>query len=349
MPNDSQAQLMRAEWNELPMRVGVGQLRKPDPEYLRFLKQIGVNDVIFNFYEYDYEDATADDHPLTGTKEFSYEGLLELRERVADAGLRLHAIENVPKSFYDKVMLGKEGREEQIEHMKNTLRNMADAGIPIFGYHFNPGTVYSTGRSPVRGGASGRQFHLDAVENGLILDREYTEAELWENYEYFVTELLPVAEENGLKMCLHPNDPPVEELRGLPQLFRDFDSFKRAMDIEPSEYHGLEFCLGCWSEMGEDLDEVIRYFGGRDELFYIHFRDVIGTVPAFTETFVDDPEGNFDTYEILELLFEVGFEGVIIPDHVPQIVEETDGRNGRSLTVGYLNGMIESIRRQRLH
>lgn len=347
MSNGSQARRVPTEQDELPMRVGVGQLRKSDPEYLQFLKQIGVDDVIFNFYEYDREDAAADDHPLTGEKEFSYEGLVELRERVEKAGLRLHAIENVPKSFYDKVMLGKEGKEEQIEHMKNTIRNMADAGIPIFGYHFNPGSVYSTGRSPIRGGASARRFNLDEVDDGLILDREYTEEELWKNYEYFVEELIPVAEEARLKMCLHPNDPPVEKIKGLPQMFRDFDSFKRAMEIEPSDYHGLEFCLGCWSEMGENLEQVIRYFGGRNELFYIHFRDVVGTVPSFTETFVDDPAGNFDTYEILELLFEIGFEGIIIPDHVPRIAEETNGRYGRSLTVGYLNGIIESIQRQR--
>lgn len=149
-----------------------------------------------------------DEMPLEGEHEWSYENLLELRERVEAAGLRLNAIENVPVSFYDDIMLGGDRQEEQMEHMKTTVRNMGRAGIPIFGYHWMPSGVWRTGTEPVRGGASGTAFDIDAADTALTHGREYTEEELWENYEYFLEELLPVAEEAGIKLCLHPNDPP---------------------------------------------------------------------------------------------------------------------------------------------
>lgn len=109
---------------------------------------------------------------------------------------------------------------------------------------------------------------------------------------------------------MHPNDQPVEKkIGGVPMVFRDFENFKRAMGLDPYKNHGLELCLGCWSQMDEDLEEVIRHFSDRDEIFYVHFRDVEGTVPRFNETYLDEDEGNYDSYEILRLLDEVGFTG----------------------------------------
>jgi mannonate dehydratase len=148
-----------------------------------------------------------------------------------------------------------------------------------------------------------------------------------------------------VKLCAHPSDPPVESLGGIPQLLRDFETFKRAMDLVDSDYHGLEFCLGCWSEMGEDLGEVIRYFGERDEIFYVHFRDVQGTVPCFNEIFVD--EGNYDTYEVMGLLHRVGFSGMLITDHVPRLEGDDDwGSRGRAHAVGYLQATLDALEHQ---
>lgn len=129
----------------------------------------------------------------------------------------------------------------------------------------------------VRGGAGASWFDMDAVKDGLTHDREYTEDELWENYEYFLRKLLPVAEEAGVGMCLHPNDPPVPCSAGFRSCSTTSRAFKQAMELVPSLNHGLEFCLGCWSETGEDLEEVIQYISGRDQLFYVHFRDVDGS------------------------------------------------------------------------
>ena len=331
-------------FDDLPMRIGLGQFTDPTAERLRYAKQLGVDDVLLNMYRYDpdYPHLPADESPLTGEREWSEENLRALRERVESFGLRLNAIENVPISFYDDVMIGGERREEQLEHMKNTVRNMGRAGIPVFGYHWAPNGIWRTGTVELRGGASATAFDLDEADPSLTHDREYTEDELWENYERFLRELLPVAEEAGVKMCLHPNDPPVDSLGGIPQLFRDFESFERALELVPSDNHGLEFCLGCWSEMGEDLERAIRRFGERDELFYVHFRDVEGTVPRFNETWID--EGNYDALKIVRLLREVGFSGMMIPDHTPHLEGDTDwDHRARAYTVGYLKGLLRCV------
>ena len=328
-----------------PMRVGLGQFMDPTPEKLRFCKQLGVDDVLLNMYRYspDYPHLPNDEEPpLSGETEWSADELVALRERVEAAGIRLNAIENVPISFYDKLMLGLPGKEEQLESMKATIRNLGRAGIPTFGYHWMPSGVWRNTTVPVRGGADATGFDLAAVDDELTHGREYTEAELWENYEYFVRELVPVAEEAGVRLCLHPNDPPVESLGGVPQLFRSFESFERAMNVVPSPNHGLEFCLGCWSEMGEDVLRAVRHFGERDQLFYVHFRDVEGTVPRFNETFLDG--GNYDSVAVLRALLEVGFDGLVIPDHVPHVEGDTDWEHrGRAHAVGYLNGALDAL------
>lgn len=337
----------RFELDRLPIRVGVGQFMVPTVEKLSYIKQLGVDDIQLNMYPYDRNARRrADDEalPLEGDAKWSEENLLALREHVEDHGLRLNAIENFPISFYDDVMLGRDGRDEQIEHLKHTIRNVGEVGIPMVGYHWMPSGVWRNTETEVRGGARVTGFDAAAVDDSVTHDRKYSEEELWANYEYFLQELLPVAEEAGVKLCLHPNDPPVESLGGIPQLFRSFENFKQAMEMVPSDHHGLEFCLGCWSEMGEDLETVIRYFGEREKLFYVHFRDVEGMAPTFHETFVD--EGNYDTIEIMRLLRDVEFQGMLIPDHVPHLLDDTDWTHrGRALTVGYLRGLLETLER----
>lgn len=339
------------DFDELPMRVGTGQFMAPTEKRLRFIRQLGVRDINLNLYQeqYDLEGLTYhtdDEIPLEGDKEWSYENLVTLRERVEEAGLRLNAIENVPLSFYDAIMVQEDGWEEQMEHMKNTIRNMGEAGIPVFGYHWMPDGVQRTGTSTslVRGGAECGYFDFDELEQKHTHGREYTEEEMWEYYEEFLREILPVAEEAGIKMALHPNDPPVEKLFGVPQLFRNFENFKRAMALHPSDNHGLEMCLGCFSEMGEELSEVIRYFGG-EKIFYVHFRDVRGTADSFHEDWIDD--GQYDEYEVMKTLYEEGFRGMMIPDHVPHLDGDTEwNHSGRAFTIGYLKGMLNGIRHE---
>ncbi len=313
------------------MRIGLGQFNELTEEMMTYIKQLGVKDFLMNTPR------------LPGEKQWEYGDLAALRKQADDGGLRLMALENVPTSFYDKVMLGAPGRDEQIEHMCNTVRNLGKAGIPILGYHWMPNAVWRTPEpADLRGGAKGTRFNLE--EHGdapLTHDRVYGEEEMWDNYDYYLERILPVAEKADVKLALHPDDPPVESLGGVARIFRNFDGFRRAMDIFNSPMHGLDFCMGCWSEMDPaGVLKAIQYFGSRNRIFYIHFRDVQGQVPSFNECFVN--EGNLDKFEIVKALKGVGFDGFLITDHVPKMIDDTPwGHRGRAYAIGYITALVE--------
>lgn len=315
---------------KLTMRVGVGQPGELTQERATLIKQLGVEDVVIHTPK------------LPGNSEWQYEDLRGLVEHVKSMGLRLAAIENVPTHFYDKIMLGLPGKEEQLNHMQNTIKNMGKAGVPVFGYHWMPNSVWRTKSQQVRGGAIATAFDIDLAKKDLTHGRVYTEDEMWDNYAYFVRGLIPVAEEYGLKMGIHPDDPPVESLGGIARIFRNFEGFKRAIEIIDSPSHGLEFCQGCWSEMGENVCEVIRYFGQRKKIFYVHFRNVIGTVPKFKESFIN--EGDTNMYLAMKTYKEVGFDGVLIPDHVPHLtVTSEQFYVSEAFAIGYISALIDAV------
>jgi len=317
---------------ESTMRLAVGQFRQLSDERLQFIKQLGVDDVLLNT------------PVLPGETHWEFMDLLHLRMRCEDAGLGLAAIENVPRKFYEKVMLGLPGRDEQIEYMATTIRNIGRAGIPILGYNWMPNGVWRTSRTtPGRGGAKVTSFDMELAQNApLFHGRVYVGDELWANYEYFVKAIIPVAEEADVKLALHPDDPPVESLGGIARIFRNFEGFKRAMEIGDSPMHGLDFCHGSWSSMGPGVIETIRYFGERGKIFYVHFRDVQGSVPKFQECFVN--EGNSDMFEVMKTFKEAGFTGFLIPDHVPHMVGDTPwGHRGRAYAIGYMTALLEVV------
>jgi mannonate dehydratase len=143
---------------------------------------------------------------------------------------------------------------------------------------------------------------------------------------------------------VHPDDPPLPLLGGIARLFHNFDGFRRAMETFDSPNHGLDFCMGCWSEMGPDPLAAIRYFGEREKIVYVHFRDVQGTVPSFQECFLG--EGNVDVVAAMRTLKEVGFTGFIIDDHVPLLVDDTSwGHRGRAHATGYIQALVEAVQK----
>ena len=332
--------------NDLPMRVGLGQLSDVTDEHLRFIKQCGCDDFQVNTPR------------LPGAQRWEYEDLAHLVQRGSEFDLRLMAIENIPPSFYDRIMLGQPGREEQLRNVAQTIRNMQRAEIPILGYAFMLRGVWRTAfDTPVRGGALATSFRLEeartlgagdatrfACWNALQIDREYSEEEIWDNYCWFMERILPVCDETGVRLALHPDDPPVPTLGGAGRVFRCFDNFQRAMELFDSPMHGLNFCHGCWSEMrgGDGVLEAIRYFGERDRIFYIHLRDVHGMVEDFTECWLGD--GNCDPVETIRTLKQVGFNGFILPDHVPRMVDDTEWcHRGRAWAVGYIKALITAV------
>lgn len=314
------------------MRLALGQLRELSDETLRFIRQLGVGDVLLNT------------PVLPGDARWEFMDLLHLRMRCEDAGLTLAAIENVPRRFYEKAMLGLSGRDEQIENVATTVRNLGQAGIPILGYAWMPNGVWRTSRTtPARGGSTVTSFDMELARSApLSHGRVYSSEEMWRNYEYFLRAIVPVAEEAGVRLALHPDDPPVPSLGGVGRIFRDFDGFRRAMDLVDSPSNGMDFCLGCWSEMGPGVLKAVRYFGERGKILYVHFRDVQGTVPAFQECFIN--EGNNDMFLVLQTLRESGFRGFLIPDHVPHVEDDTAwGHRGRAYAIGYMSALLEVL------
>lgn len=333
-----------ADFEGLPMRVALGTYKPFTDEFLKRASQLGVEDVLFTPHRHEGVDSVM---PLG--EAWSSELLDGLCERLNDYGLRLFAFEKMPVPLYEILLEDDDDvRAGKIDIVTTTIRNMGEAGIPILGYSGHPpdGAVRTTRTKAVRGGAQASAFEFGELEDERLLDRDIDEEELWTAYEAFLAAVVPVAEDAGVTVAVHPSDPPLTEIGGIPLLFRNFENFRRAMDVVDSDHHKLKFCLGCWSEMGEDLNEVIRYFGG-DDIAYVHFRDVVGTVPSFFETFIDDPASNYNEYQVMKTLRDVGFTGVMTPDHVP-LVEgdggwEFGGSQGRTYTIGYLNGMLTAI------
>ena len=329
----------------LSMRVGLGQFKHITEEQLRFIKQCGVDDFLLNTPR------------LPGQQHWAYEDLAWLVQQSEEHGLRLMAIENVPSTFYDHIMLGGPDRERQLENMIQTVQNIGRAGIPVLGYHFMPTGVWRTSRTePARGGAQATGFKLQiaagatdkryqSLYSEAVEQREYTVAEMWEHYDWYLERILPICEAANVRLALHPADPPVDfPIGGVPVLFNGFDAFARAMERFDSPMHGLNFCHGCWSEMrgGSGVVDAIRYFGARDKIVYVHFRDVQGTANAFTECFLGD--GNCDPLATVRALREIDFHGFLIPDHVPKMEGDTPwGHRARAWTVGYIQALLTAI------
>ena len=315
------------------MRAGFGQFKQATPEYLSFCAQFGATDVLLN---------TADLPGAGGRWQLS--DLVKLRLNVEQYGLKLSALENVPADFYDQIMLGGPRRDEQIEAMIFTIRNIARAGIPVFGYHWMPSHVWRTTPASIRCQAVATAFDYDeALSLPLTHDRVYTDEEMWANLELWIKTITPIAEEEGIRLGIHPCDPPVAVLGGVPQLLRSFAAYKRLIEIYPSDSNAIEFCQGTFSEMkGEDIYEMIRYFGERRKILYVHFRNVSGQVPRFHEEFINT--GYVDMHRAMKVYHEVGFDGFFIDDHVPQTYQDTEwGHRGRAFANGYIQAMIEAV------
>lgn len=327
------------------MRLAYGQVKCVDREILMNARQMGIDRVQFNL-PYD----------LKAEKLWTYEDLSRFKEQCDRYGVIVEAMENLPISFYDKAMLGLEGRDEQIENVCESIRNLGRVGIPVLGYHFSPSFVWRTANhAPVgRYGSKVQMFDLEQQKLGIDDMEDFGQRRdiaipdpepLWKNFEYFMKRVIPVAEEYHVTMALHPDDPPLESLSGIARLFTSVESFKRADSMIDSKNWGLLFCIGTFSQMkgGEkNIFEAIDYFGSRKKLIYAHMRDVKGTVPSFQECFLG--EGNFDPFQVVYALMHSGFDGFLVSDHVPEI--EGDGQWGhrvRYADTAYIKGLMEAI------
>jgi mannonate dehydratase len=270
--------------------------------------------------------------------------LVSLRRRVEAFGIKVESIENTPWEWYDHAMLGEVGADEQIENYCYSIRSLGEAGIPVLGFCWMPSSVWTTAvDTPSRGGALVRSFDLDLVDSSLTTHgRQFSDDDMWLSFEHFIQRVLPVAEEAGVRLALHPDDPPVATLGGIARIFRDMSAFRRAIDIADSPNFGLNFCMGTWSEMGPIVPEALSYFGERKKIVYVHFRDVKGHVPKFQECFLG--EGNVNVVQAVTLLKRAGFDGCMENDHVPIMLGE-DGWAplSRAYATGYIAGLVRAV------
>ena len=323
------------------MRPGFGQFNTASSEYLRFAAQYGVKDILLN-------------NPILQEEKpgiWSKKELAKLKLSIESYNLQLSAIENVPTHFYDHIMLNGPKKNMQIENMIQNIENMADVGIPIFGYNWMPSHVWRTNPRHIRGGAIATAFDYESANNyPLTHDREYSEDEMWESLEEWIKIITPIAEKKNIRLGIHPCDPPVEKLGGIPQLLRSFDSYKRLIEIVDSPSNGIEFCQGTFSEMEDAKDggiyEMIDYFSSRKKILYVHFRNVSGTVPKFNEEFINS--GYVDMHKAMNIYLKNGFDSFFIDDHVPQTNHDTEwGHAGRAFANGYIQALIESTLKQK--
>ena len=323
------------------MRPGFGQFNTASSEYLRFAAQYGVKDILLN------NPILQEEKPGVWSKK----ELVKLKLSIESYNLQLSAIENVPTHFYDHIMLNGPKKNMQIENMIQNIENMADVGIPNFGYNWMPSHVWRTNPRHIRGGAIATAFDYESANNyPLTHDREYREDEMWESLEEWIKIITPIAEKKNIRLGIHPCDPPVEKLGGIPQLLRSFDSYKRLIEIVDSPSNGIEFCQGTFSEMEDAKDggiyEMIDYFSSRKKILYVHFRNVSGTVPKFNEEFINS--GYVDMHKAMNIYLKNGFDSFFIDDHVPQTNHDTEwGHAGRAFANGYIQALIESTLKQK--
>jgi mannonate dehydratase len=327
-----------AELHNLPpgIKIAVQLSSDPHDEDLQFVKQLGA--------EYVTIWVHAD--------EATYENFVRLREKVEGAGLKVWNIGDSNVHNMQEVTLNLPGRDQKIEEYKTYLRNIGKAGIYYTTYAHMGNGIWSTARETTRGGASARGFDLAKADAGywdksvfkvpLTHGRVYSKNEIWDNYTYFVKAVTPVAEDAGVRIGIHPDDPPVPVLGGVPRcIFGNFEGYKRAFEIADSPNIGMCLCCGTWLEggklMGKDVLETIHYFGSRGKIFKIHFRNVNAPLPHFVETFADD--GYMDMYKVMRALREVNFNGVMIPDHIPEMIGGS--RAGTAYSVAYMKALLK--------
>lgn len=284
---------------------------------------------------------------LTGKNPiWDFETLREAKEIFASRGFDLIALEG-DQFDMTRIKLGLPGREEDAEHYRQMLFNMGRLGITTLCYNFMQTGWFRTRKDiPERGGALVTGF--DISEASVLPAKSYAPVsaeEIWDNYKWFISEVMPAAEKAGVKMGLHPDDPPVASIEGVDRIFISPEAIDRALELSDSPSHGLTFCQGTYRTMGADIPALFHKWSSR--IFFVHLRDVAGTAEHFHETFHDD--GPTDMPEMLRMYRDGGFDDIVRSDHVPEMAGETDRRPGYSTEgtlfgVGYVKGIMDTLK-----
>lgn len=358
---------------EMLMKLGLGLYKHMlNKEHYAFAKQAGCTHIVahlVNYYQEDEIVKATDEHNNYGLAKaddpiWEYENLVKLKNEIEEFGLKLEAVENFsPADWYD-VLLDGPKRDQQIEKIKWIIRNVGRAGIPIIGYNFSIAGVWGHSRLPVtRGKAVSACFREETakknapIKKGQVWNMTYEHFDsdeslesisheaLWERLKYFLERVMPVAEEVGVKLALHPDDPPMKFLRGQPRLVYQPDMYNKVFDLVPSDNNVAEFCMGSIQEMSQgNIYESIESCAKMNKIGYVHFRNVVGKVPNYDEVFID--EGDIDMIHSLQVLKKNGFDGVLIPDHTPEMGVESSWYTGMAYALGYMKCALKMVNGQ---
>ena len=335
----------------------ISELLDPEPSTTwTLVRQAGVQNAVALLRGGEQQSrwlrGAAAESPATPTdpaeRPWSLPAIQSLQKLYGDHGFTITAIEDTAPM--DAIRMNRPGRDEAIEAVIEQVRAMGECGIGVLCYNWMAVSSWSRTVTdvPLRGGALSTGFDYDTASRmeTLVEPGSVIEADLWAGLEYFLRAVVPVAEEAGVTLGLHPDDPPLPVFRGVPRIARSIDAYRRVLDLVPSPRNAITLCQGNFALMAGDIPGVIREFGSAGRIAFVHFRDVQGTAVRFTETFHD--EGQTDMVACMEAYREVGFGGPLRPDHVPSLAGEDNakpgyGALGRLWAFGYIQGMRDAV------
>ena len=309
--------------NDKPMIRMAELIHPPEDALWRMVKQCGL-DYVDGHWEGDWDKERA-----AGEKPWDYEPLERLKRAYENRGFKLAGLESRPPM--ERVKLGLPERDEEIEEVAKLIRNMGKLGIPMWCYEWMAGIPWTRTKTGIRtrGGALTSGFDVADIKDAPLTRYGVVQEEtMWESLKYFLERVVPVAEESNAKLAMHPDDPPLSPIRGMPRIMRSIENY------------------GNFTLMTDDLPSVIRHFGRQKKIFFVHFRDVEGTPEKFMETFHD--AGKTDMAACMRAYRDIGYDGICRPDHVPTMEGDSNEKPGYSsigclFAIGYIIGLHEAV------